>query len=94
LHKIVQRHEINKVLFYFQEEKEKEGGEKHEEMNGSVREGEREKKKMLCFVDILLTARDADGNGMTQLEIRNEADTFLFEGELIYCCIDTPVSAT
>ena len=37
---------------------------------------------MLCFVDILLTARDEDGKGMTPLEIRNEADTFLFEGRL------------
>lgn len=38
------------------------------------------KKKNLDFLDILLTARDENGEGLTDLEIRNEADTFLFEG--------------
>nr|ACD75837.1 cytochrome P450 family 4 [Cyphoma gibbosum] len=38
------------------------------------------KKRLMCFVDVLLSARDEDGVGMTPLEIRNEADTFLFEG--------------
>ena len=45
------------------------------------------KKKYLDFLDILLSARDSDGKGMTDLEIRQEVDTFLFEGEwalLIY----------
>ncbi|XP_025082513.1 cytochrome P450 4F22-like isoform X1 [Pomacea canaliculata] len=45
------------------------------------------KKQTLSFVDILLTARDEDGKGLTLLEIRNEADTFLFEG------FDTTTSA-
>ena len=39
-----------------------------------------EPRKYLDFLDILLKAKDNEGNGMTDLEIRNEVDTFLFEG--------------
>jgi cytochrome P450 len=35
----------------------------------------------LDFLDILLTCRDADGKGLSDLEIREEADTFLFAGD-------------
>ena len=38
------------------------------------------KRKYLDFLDILLTAVDEDGSGLTDLEIRDEADTFMFEG--------------
>ncbi|XP_019640802.1 PREDICTED: cytochrome P450 4A10-like [Branchiostoma belcheri] len=37
-------------------------------------------KKRLDFIDILLTARDEDGRGMTDDEIREQVDTFLFAG--------------
>eukprot|EP00058_Branchiostoma_floridae_P023900 XP_002609390.1 hypothetical protein BRAFLDRAFT_59660 [Branchiostoma floridae] len=37
-------------------------------------------KKRLDFIDILLMARDEDGRGLTDLEIREEVDTFLFAG--------------
>lgn len=37
-------------------------------------------RKYLDFLDILLTAKDENGIGLSKLEIRNEVDTFLFEG--------------
>ena len=37
-------------------------------------------RRYLDFLDVLLTARDDQGQGLTDQEIRDEADTFLFEG--------------
>ena len=36
--------------------------------------------RYLDFLDILLTARDDDGCGLSDQEIQDEVDTFLFEG--------------
>ena len=35
------------------------------------------------FLDVLLTARDENGQGLNFREIRDEVDTFLFEGRII-----------
>ncbi|KAK2151982.1 hypothetical protein LSH36_343g00001 [Paralvinella palmiformis] len=45
------------------------------------------KKRCMDFLDILLTAKDEDGKGLTFSEVRDEVDTFLFEGH------DTTASA-
>ncbi|XP_006811811.1 cytochrome P450 4F3-like [Saccoglossus kowalevskii] len=37
-------------------------------------------KKFIDFLDILLKAKDADGHGLTDKEIQDEVDTFMFEG--------------
>lgn len=37
-------------------------------------------KKRLDFLDILLTAKDSEGRGLTDLEVRSEVDTFMFAG--------------
>ena len=41
-------------------------------------------RKYLDFLDILLTAKDENGGGMSLTDVRNEVDTFLFEGNNAY----------
>ena len=40
----------------------------------------KQQRKYLDFLDILLTAADEDGSGLSDVEIMDEVDTFMFEG--------------
>ncbi|XP_028600101.2 cytochrome P450 4V2-like [Podarcis muralis] len=56
---------------------------KNQEKHGSdvVSNGEQSKRKVRrAFLDMLLNATDDDGNKMNYLDIREEVDTFMFEG--------------
>eukprot|EP00118_Oscarella_pearsei_P023636 m.285324 g.285324 ORF g.285324 m.285324 type:complete len:189 (+) comp40684_c0_seq55:650-1216(+) len=49
--------------------------------NGALSNQQRDLRgKCRDFIDILLEARDSNGVGLSDLEIRNEVDTFMFEG--------------
>ena len=37
--------------------------------------------RYIDFLDILLTAKDDNGKGLSFIEIRDEVDTFMFEGK-------------
>ena len=39
------------------------------------------KRKYIDFLDILLLARDENGEGLTEQDIHDEVETFMFEGE-------------
>jgi len=58
--------------------KEKENQSANENFDESA--GGRKEKKLRDFIDILLEEKDENGIGLTDTEIREEVDTFLFAG--------------
>lgn len=66
-----------------------------QKLHGLPNKGENARRN-LDFLDIVLTAKDEDGVGLTDLEIRNEVDTFLFEGnyynvtsDIVFLCCNS-----
>ena len=53
---------------------------RRQHLEETLNEKSRPDSKYLDFLDVLLMARDEEGQGMSDLEIRNEVDTFMFEG--------------
>ncbi|GFS12211.1 cytochrome P450 [Elysia marginata] len=54
--------------------------ERTKELQHQVRESSERSRRCMDFLDTLLTAKDEKGEGLTMREIRDEVDTFLFEG--------------
>ena len=52
------------------------------------------KERYLDFLDILITARDENGKGLSRQEIQDEVDTFLFEGITNVLSIEVSYAAT
>ncbi|XP_070560510.1 cytochrome P450 4F4-like [Ptychodera flava] len=54
--------------------------ERKEALENEDKEKETPRRKYIDFLDILLRAKDEDGHGLSDQEIQDEVDTFMFEG--------------
>uniref|UniRef100_A0A8C5LS84 unspecific monooxygenase n=1 Tax=Leptobrachium leishanense TaxID=445787 RepID=A0A8C5LS84_9ANUR len=79
--RIGKRHDANlKILHSFTDKTIVERAEEMKNSGETENSGSRKTKKRSAFLDMLLRAKDEAGNGLSHMDIREEVDTFMFEG--------------